>query len=232
MREISIDLESYSDIDLSSCGVYRYAESPAFEILLFGYSIDGAPVEVVDLTSGDKIPDGILRALSDPKIKKWAFNAMFERVCLSTYLHRHYPQYITTDYKIRFAYEATGQLTRFTDYNDIKYRSRAVFSFHRPETLLSTPDVFSTRSDKTILIAAFTSFSQSYRKQQPCSLFAVYYNNPFFLCQQYTDAIASATTCAILSLFLLKKVMSSLSSMNAVSSSAYFTPSSLQTFIL
>ena len=98
MRVISIDLESYSDIDLSSCGVYRYAESPAFEILLFGYSIDGAPVEVVDLTSGDAIPDGILRALFDPSIKKWAFNAMFERVCLSTYLHRHYPQYISTDY--------------------------------------------------------------------------------------------------------------------------------------
>ena len=98
MREISIDLESYSDIDLSSCGVYRYTESPVFEILLFGYSIDGSPVEVVDLTSGDKVPDEILCALSDSSIKKWAFNAMFERVCLSAYLHRYYPQFISTDY--------------------------------------------------------------------------------------------------------------------------------------
>ena len=94
MREISIDIETYSDIDLAKCGVYRYAESPSFQILLFGYSVDGGEVKVVDLAQGELIPDGILRALEDPSIKKWAFNAMFERVCLSSYLHRHYPRYI------------------------------------------------------------------------------------------------------------------------------------------
>ena len=95
MREISIDIESYSDIDLVKCGVYRYAESPSFEILLFGYSVDGGEVKVVDLAQGEVIPDGILRALEDPAVKKWAFNAMFERVCLSSFLHRHYPQHIS-----------------------------------------------------------------------------------------------------------------------------------------
>ena len=86
MRFISIDIESYSDVDLSKCGVYRYAQSPAFEILLFGYSVDGGAVEVIDLACGEEIPTEILAALSDEAVTKWAFNAMFERVCLSNYL--------------------------------------------------------------------------------------------------------------------------------------------------
>ena len=86
MRSLSIDIETFSDIDLKKCGVYRYAESPAFEILLFGYAVDGGPVQVVDLACGEKIPEEVLAALSDESVIKWAFHAMFERVCLSNYL--------------------------------------------------------------------------------------------------------------------------------------------------
>ena len=86
MRCISIDIETYSDVDLSKCGVYRYSSSPNFEILLFGYSVDGGEVRVVDLCQGENIPADILAALSDESVTKWAFNAMFERVCLSNYL--------------------------------------------------------------------------------------------------------------------------------------------------
>ena len=86
MRCISIDIESYSDVDLSKCGVYKYSSSPNFEILLFGYSVDGGGVRVVDVACGEEIPVDILAALSDESVTKWAFNAMFERVCLSNYL--------------------------------------------------------------------------------------------------------------------------------------------------
>ena len=86
MRCISIDIESYSDVDLSKCGVYKYSSSQNFEILLFGYSVDGGDVKVIDLACGEKIPAEILAALSDESVTKWAFNAMFERVCLSNYL--------------------------------------------------------------------------------------------------------------------------------------------------
>ena len=85
MRCISIDIESYSDVDLSKCGVYKYSSSPNFEILLFGYSVDGGDVRVVDVACGEEIPAEILAALSDESVIKWAFNAMFERVCLSNY---------------------------------------------------------------------------------------------------------------------------------------------------
>ena len=90
MNTISIDLETYSDVDIGKCGVYKYAESPNFEILLFAYSVDNSDVTVVDITQGEKIPDEIISALPDPKIIKWAFNSQFERICLSEYLHRHY----------------------------------------------------------------------------------------------------------------------------------------------
>lgn len=86
MKSINIDLETYSDVDLSKCGVYKYASSPAFEVLLFGYAVDGGAEQVVDLACGEKIPEEILAALSDTSVTKWAFNAMFERVCLSNYL--------------------------------------------------------------------------------------------------------------------------------------------------
>ena len=86
MKCISIDIETYSDVDLSKCGVYKYSSSPNFEVLLFGYSVDGGDVKVVDLCQGEEIPADILAALSDESVTKWAFNAMFERVCLSNYL--------------------------------------------------------------------------------------------------------------------------------------------------
>lgn len=86
MKTLSIDIETYSDIPLQKTGVYRYCESPNFEILLFGYSIDSGPVQVVDLTCGEHIPKEVLAALEDDSVIKWAFNAAFERVCLSRYL--------------------------------------------------------------------------------------------------------------------------------------------------
>ena len=93
IREMSIDLETYSDIDITKCGAYKYAESDYFEILLFGVSVNGGPVKVYDLACGDTIPEEILAALSDENITKWAFNASFERVCLSNWLKRHCPEH-------------------------------------------------------------------------------------------------------------------------------------------
>ena len=86
MKTLSIDIETYSDVPLSKTGVYRYCESPNFEILLFGYSVDSGPVQVVDLACGEKIPEKIVAALEDETIIKWAFNASFERICLSRFL--------------------------------------------------------------------------------------------------------------------------------------------------
>ena len=86
MKRLSIDLETYSSVDLGKSGVYKYAESEDFEILLFAYSIDDGEVKVVDLASGEIIPEEILAALSDESVEKWAFNANFERVCLSRFL--------------------------------------------------------------------------------------------------------------------------------------------------
>ena len=95
MKEMSIDLETYSDVNITKCGAYKYAESDEFEILLFGVSADGGPVVVYDLACGDSIPDEILAALSDENVTKWAFNASFERVCLSYWLKKHRPEYFT-----------------------------------------------------------------------------------------------------------------------------------------
>lgn len=86
MKHLSIDIETYSSENLAKCGVYRYCQSPDFEVLLFGYSADGGPVKVIDLANGEAIPDEILCALVDDKVIKWAFNAQFERICLSRYL--------------------------------------------------------------------------------------------------------------------------------------------------
>lgn len=86
MQHLSIDIETYSSVNLQKAGVYKYAESPDFDILLFGYSVDGGAVHVIDLACGEKIPTEIVDALSDESVTKWAFNAQFERVCLSNYL--------------------------------------------------------------------------------------------------------------------------------------------------
>ena len=92
IKTLSIDLETRSSVDIGKTGVYRYAEDPDFDILLFGVSVNSGPVEVYDLASGNTIPDEILAALSDDKVMKWAYNASFERICLSVWLRRYYPQ--------------------------------------------------------------------------------------------------------------------------------------------
>lgn len=94
MKTLSIDIETYSSANLTKTGVYRYVEAPDFEILLFGYSIDSQPVQVVDLTCGEKIPEEVLAALEDESVIKWAFNAAFERICLSRFLSYPTGQYL------------------------------------------------------------------------------------------------------------------------------------------
>ena len=86
IRFLSVDIETFSSVDLEKSGVYRYAESEDFEILLFGYSVNGSPVRVVDLACGENLPEEIRKAISDPTVMKWAFNAQFERICLSRFL--------------------------------------------------------------------------------------------------------------------------------------------------
>ena len=95
MKTISIDIETFSSVDLAKSGVYRYAESPDFEVLLFGYSVDGGAVSVVDLASGEKIPPHILSALEDETVIKCAFNANFERICLSRLLGYETGRYLS-----------------------------------------------------------------------------------------------------------------------------------------
>ena len=97
MQTLSIDLETYSDQPLAKTGVYRYVESPDFEILLFAYSVDGGSVQQIDLACGEKIPPAILAALEDDKVIKWAFNANFERICLSRFLGYPTGDYLEPD---------------------------------------------------------------------------------------------------------------------------------------
>lgn len=97
MQSLSIDLETFSNLPLQKTGVYRYVESPDFEILLFAYSIDGGTVQQIDLACGEKIPPEILAALEDDTVTKWAFNASFERVCLSRYLGYPTGDYLEPD---------------------------------------------------------------------------------------------------------------------------------------
>ena len=97
MQTLSIDLETYSDQPLAKTGVYRYVESPDFEILLFAYSLDGGSVQQIDLACGEKIPSEILSALEDETVTKWAFNANFERICLSRFLGYPTGDYLEPD---------------------------------------------------------------------------------------------------------------------------------------
>lgn len=100
IKTLSIDIETYSGYDLSKCGVYKYVEHPDFDILLFGYAVNGGEVKVVDLACGEEIPEEVLSALSDGSVTKWAFNASFERVCLSMWLRRIHPEHFHS-YSIR-----------------------------------------------------------------------------------------------------------------------------------
>ena len=97
MKNLSIDIETYSAAPLKKCGVYRYCAGSSFDILLFGYSADGGPVRVVDFTAGDQLPAEVLSALTDPAVTKWAFNAQFERVCLSRWLGMPVGEYLEPD---------------------------------------------------------------------------------------------------------------------------------------
>jgi len=94
MKTLSIDIETYSETALQKSGVYRYVEDDNFEILLFGYSTDSGPVQVVDIACGEKIPDDVIAALTDETVTKWAFNASFERICLSRFLGYPSGEYI------------------------------------------------------------------------------------------------------------------------------------------
>lgn len=93
METISIDIETYSGNDLNKCGVYKYVQHSDFDILLFGYAVDGGGVHVVDLAAGEELPEEILAALSDEDVTKWAFNSSFERICLSEWLRRNHPEH-------------------------------------------------------------------------------------------------------------------------------------------
>ena len=93
IKSLSIDIESKSSVDITKCGAYKYAESPDFEILLFGVSVNHGPITVYDLACGDTVPDEIIAAVSDDRVTKWAYNASFERVCLSVWLRRYYPEH-------------------------------------------------------------------------------------------------------------------------------------------
>jgi DNA polymerase len=93
IHNLSIDIETYSDVDLRKSGVYRYSESPAFEILLLGYSINGEKADTIDLARGENVPTWLLEAIASREVTKWAFNASFERVCLSRWIRRNHPDY-------------------------------------------------------------------------------------------------------------------------------------------
>ena len=99
MKTLSIDIETFSSIDLSKCGVYKYTEAPDFDILLFGYSIDGGSVQEVDLACGEVIPPEVIAALTDNSVIKWAYNAQFERICLSRWL-RDYGHFSNAGYSV------------------------------------------------------------------------------------------------------------------------------------
>ena len=108
MKTLSVDIETYSDQPLAKTGVYRYAESPVFEILLFAYSMDGGEVQLVDLACGETIPADIIHALADESVTKWAFNANFERICLSRYLGLPTGEYLSPDsWKCSMVWAAT-----------------------------------------------------------------------------------------------------------------------------
>lgn len=96
VQSLSIDLETYSSVDLKKSGVYPYAESSDFEILLFAYAVNEGAVQVVDIACGEEVPDEILQTLTDDTVTKWAYNSQFERVCLSYWLRKNYPQYFSS----------------------------------------------------------------------------------------------------------------------------------------
>lgn len=123
MKRLNIDIETYSEADLLKSGVYRYVDDPGFEVLLFGFSVDGGPVRVIDLARGEKLPAEIIEALSDDGILKYAFNAQFERVCLGKYLGVYLaPEGTNYRAKTRFAkfYNLPELMQMFREVADIQ----------------------------------------------------------------------------------------------------------------
>ena len=120
MKELTIDLEAYSDVDLAKSGVYRYAESKTFEIMLIGVSVDQGPVRVYDLASGENLPEEILMALMDDRVIKWAFNAAFERICISCWLRKYHQDYLQM--------RIDGEMTDFTYLNPKSWRCSMVWA--------------------------------------------------------------------------------------------------------
>ena len=121
MKTLSIDIETYSDVPLQKTGVYRYVESPNFEILLFAYSVDSQPVQVIDLACGEQIPKEILLALEDENVIKWAFNATFERICLSRFLGYPTGEYLKPEsWHCSMIWSATMGLPLSLDHSDRK----------------------------------------------------------------------------------------------------------------
>ena len=128
MKNLEIDIETFSSVNLAKSGVYRYVESPDFEILLFGYSIDGGEVKVIDLASGETLPKEIHDALEDEAVTKWAFNAQFERICLSRFLGYPTGEYLAPEgWKCSMAWSAYMGLPLSLEgvgtYWDLKNRS-------------------------------------------------------------------------------------------------------------
>ena len=154
MKSISIDIETFSSVSLQKSGVYRYAESDDFEILLFGYSVDGGEVKVVDLAMGEKIPDDIIDALTDDEVIKWAFNAQFERVCLSRYLREKgvsLKEYIPTVMNILRRLILAGKLDN-VDLDILKASmSGEVIRQYIPTKNVIPGRVYSTRDGKAYL---------------------------------------------------------------------------------
>lgn len=163
MRSLAIDIETFSPAPLAKTGVYPYAAHPEFELLLFGYSIDGKPVEVVGLASGEQLPDQVLQALVDPAVTKWAHNAAFERACLSAWLHRHHPDLL-----------AAGFL------DPARWRCMMIWSSYLglPMSLdavgaalnLDAQKEFGQEADQTVLHTRHTFHAQRRRHQEPARI--------------------------------------------------------------
>ena len=117
MKELFIDAETYSDIDLSKSGVYRYVSSPNFEILLLAISVDDEPTKVYDLKCGDKLPIEIIEAIKSKDIKKWSFNASFERIVLSKYLGMEVGNYLVADFWVNLQVKRATMYIKASHFN-------------------------------------------------------------------------------------------------------------------
>ena len=135
MLNLEIDIETFSSVNLAKAGVYRYAESPDFEVLLFGYSVDGGEVKVGDLVKGEKIPEEVMSALEDEAVTKWAFNAQFERICISRMLGYEAGTYLVpASWKCSMVWSAyMGLARRFVEEQLVARGMIADLAIHDPK---------------------------------------------------------------------------------------------------